>query len=45
MITIGDMIRNLQYYQMNMKCFARKNCVAIVDEHGYEVGIISTKQK
>ena len=28
-----------------MKCFARKNCVVIVDEHGYEVGIISTKQK
>ena len=27
-----------------MKCFARKNCVVIVDEHGYEVGIISTNK-
>ena len=44
MITVGEMIRNLQYYQMNMKCFAHNNRVVIVNEYGFEVGIISTKE-
>jgi len=47
MITVGEMIRNLQYYPMDAKCYAYQgeiDCVVIIDKNGYERGFIIAQE-